>query len=931
MDYNIQFTQPVFLKLLYFIPIFWLVALLGVKRLAIWKLVLAIVFRSIVVTVIILLLAGISSVEKNRAELKVIYLVDISDSIDNKGEEWIGKYINDINTKLSEDTKVELNTFALNSRLIYESDSPGTKDFRFKFSDFASHNPPILPLPNKGQLELSDLNKDRTNIGSAIISSLGHFSEGSVKRIVLITDGNENVGDAIKAAALARNEEVQLYTVSPPKSPFENELLLKKVMLPSELPMGKTAEIKVVVENKSASSVKGKLNIFLLESDNKMRPELYKQWNTIFLPGINVYKVKYMPKEQGFLRFETSLETKANVNIEKNKKINPVVVTGRSQILYVNGIKGRKLFLPDTLEEREVEVNIVNPDEMPETILDMLVYDSIIFSNVSRSMLKPGQMEIIEQYVKDFGGGFVMLGGENSFIQGGYADTPIEKILPVKMEGGEHKRKEKRYRISAVLIIDKSASMGGKKITFAKKAAIELVHQLKDNDKLGIIAFDNNPYMITALRPVPAVEVDIVTKLSRLHPSGGTNIFPALRMAYLNIEDSGARKNHVILLSDGNTDFSYINKEALLKSYKNEDISISTIAIGKWFVNTDLLKEIANRTDGSFYRINDVTQLPKLIVKDVEDSISKTDIYEESFFPKKVANSQILQDISSEQLPPLKGYSITTLKIGSQAPLITDIRGKADPILANWRYGLGKTLVYTADAEARWSSNWIKWIKYNKFWSQALRWSMKDIPESDYSLKPTMIKNKPHLIIESFHKEDLLSDIGTSEDSAVGAKPMELKALLYKIESDQQSRLPRSLNVGGEESNPQSPIKNSQYKVLPLRQIGPKSYVSPLEGIEPGNYFTNVQIVKDGKILSNKTKGLIIPRFKVSKPFDSGKLYNNEELLKKIALITNGKYEPDVEDVTENLEEISKFNDLAKYLIPFAFLAFVIDIALRRI
>ena len=591
--------------------------------------------------------------------------------------------------------------------------------------------------------------------------------------------------------------------------------------------------------------------------------------------------------------------------------INPVVVTGRSQILYVNGIKDRDLFLPGTLEEREIEVNIINPDQMPETIMDMLVYDSIIFSNVSKSMLKPGQMEIIEQYVRDFGGGFVMLGGANSFIQGGYADTPIERILPVKMEGGEHKRKEKKYRISAVLVIDKSASMSGKKITFVKKAAVELVRQLKDNDKLGIVAFDNNPYMITSLRPIPAVKVDLIKKLSRLQPGGGTNIFPALRMAYLNIVNSGAKKNHVILLSDGNTEFSYYNKETLLKSYKNANISISTIAIGKWFVNTNLLKEIARRTGGRFYSISDVTKLPKLIVKDVEDSISTTDIHEESFFPIKVANSQILKNISHEQLPPLKGYSITTLKVGSKASLLTDIKGKIDPILASWRYGLGKTLVYTADAEARWSSNWIKWIKYNKFWSQALRWSMKDIPESDYSLKPVMIKNKPHLIIESFHKEDLVSDISKSNDNA--DTPVELKVLLYKTEP-----------------NPQSLIPNPLYKELALRQIGPKSYVSSLEGVEPGNYFTNVQFVKDGKILSNKTKGLIIPQFKVTKSFDSGKLYNNVKLLKEIAKKTNGKYEPEVKDIAENLEAVSKFTSLAKYLIPFAFLAFVIDIALRR-
>ncbi len=60
--------------------------------------------------------------------------------------------------------------------------------------------------------------------------------------------------------------------------------------------------------------------------------------------------------------------------------------------------------------------------------------------------------------------------------------------------------------------------------------------------------------------------------------------------------------------------------------------------------------------------------------------------------------------------------------------------GKKDPVLANWRYGLGKVVVYTPDADARWSSKWINWLKFNKFWSQVLRWSMKDISKIDYDL-----------------------------------------------------------------------------------------------------------------------------------------------------------------------------------------------------
>lgn len=905
---NYEFTYPIFLKLLYLTPIFWLVAILGIKRLPIWRLVLSALLRSIVFAVVVLVLAGMSRVEKSLKDLQIIYLVDVSSSIDNDGKEWIESYINEMDAQLSEEIKRELKIFALNSKMVQGSDTSPGKDFKFNIADY------LQPEKHKEEQQglhnaVLDLNSDRTNISSAIISALGHFDEGSAKRIVLITDGNENVGDAIEATLLAKNENVKIYTVNPPKSSVENKILLKKVLVPPEIPEGKTAEIKVVVENKSDSFVDGNLEIFLHKTDKKEPFRLFKKWNASFGPGVNVFKAKYVPGKKGFVRFETKLDVNDKVEIEKNSNVNPVVITGKPKVLYVNGRKGRDLFLPDTLEKRDLDVEVVSSDQIPETILDMLVYDSIIFSNVPKSVLKSEQMEIIEKYVRDFGGGFVMLGGEDSFIQGGYADTPIEKILPVKMEGGEHKRKQKKYRFSLMLVVDKSASMGGRKMTFAKKATVELVRQLQDNDKLGIVAFDNNPYMITDLRPVPAVKVDLVSKLSRLHAGGGTNIFPALKMAFLNIARSNSKKNHVILLSDGNSEYLYYNKEALLKAYKNVKISVSTIAIGKWFVNTNLLKEIAMRTGGSFYRIDDVSQLPKLIIKDVEDSISKTDIHEEFFFPIKVTDSQILKDISQKQLPPLKGYSITTSKAGSETPLITDVRGKVDPILANWRYGLGKTLVYTADAEARWSSNWIKWMKYNKFWSQSLRWAMKDIPESDYSLKVEMVNDKPFLFIESFYKDEQLS---AGKENMKNNMTTEIKVLLYSAGVDSRS----SKN-------------NPQYEELLLRQIAPKKYISSLEKIKPGNYFTNVLIEKNGKILSNKAKGLIIPQFKISRPSDTGQLYNNIPILKRVAQITDGKYDPDVNDIIKNSEEVIKFESLAKFLIPIAFAAFLMDIALR--
>jgi quinol monooxygenase YgiN len=69
--------------------------------------------------------------------------------------------------------------------------------------------------------------------------------------------------------------------------------------------------------------------------------------------------------------------------------------------------------------------------------------------------------------------------------------------------------------------------------------------------------------------------------------------------------------------------------------------------------------------------------------------------------------------------PALLGYVKTLRKASAQIPLVTDL---GDPLLAHWRFGLGKVTAFTSDAKSRWGSLWItRWPGFSRFWSQVLR------------------------------------------------------------------------------------------------------------------------------------------------------------------------------------------------------------------
>ena len=868
MEY--QFTNPEYLKLLFALPVFWIVSIFGYRHLSVSKIILSTFLRSIVFMLVVIVLAGLSVKEKSEREISTVFLMDMSDSITEEGKVWMWNYLKDLNGSLDDKVKRGVVIFGGESKII----TPALTD------DLELEN--IL-----GEITASNISTDRTDIASGLMATLGIMPEDSSKMVVLLSDGNQNMGEAEKAATMVAGNDVKVFVVSPPDIQEVDEILIKKIIVPKEINEGEMFSVKVVVENRSDRAVKGNLKLH-------KKNGILKEWNTEFKSGISVFEFPYKSREKGFVKFNANLDIEdAGLDLDKenNSKFAFVNVSGKTRLLYINGDKNKKTYLTDALADKTIVVEVKKPRQIPNTLQEYLKYDSIIFSNVSKNHISNKQMQLIEKYVKDYGGGFVMTCGTNITAKGGYSGTQLEKILPVKIIGGEPPKKEKKSRLSLVLIIDKSGSMLGKKMLFAKKASIELIKQLKANDNFGIVAFDTAPYTIVELKPKEEVKKEIIRKLSMLRADGGTDIFPAMDAAYQQIRKKNSKVSHVILLSDGNTKSIYYHYDKMISKFQKANITVSTIALGTWLVNTKLLEDIAKKTKGQFYQISDIIKLPRLIIKDSDFFVSQSDFHEEHFYPKINQRSQILKGIYDKQFPPLKGHTITEAKVNVEIPLVTNIMGKTDPILADWRYGLGKVVVYASDANARWSSKWINWSMFNKFWSQVVRWSMRDLSKVNYDLKVKADDSKIVLQIES---STLLEDDTKLEVSLM------------------------------------SPDYTSNGKGFLLKQVAPKRFISELENIDPGAYNLKISRIRHGNVIDLKTKGLVIPEKIATKPLEYAVQGNNVSQLKNIAEITGGKYNPKKEEIAVEEQEIVIFKSLADFLIPLALFLFIIDIAVRK-
>ncbi len=82
-----------------------------------------------------------------------------------------------------------------------------------------------------------------------------------------------------------------------------------------------------------------------------------------------------------------------------------------------------------------VRLNVMDKDELvdgfPKTAEVLFAYHAIIIDDVESEFFTRDQMELIQRYVSERGGGLMMLGGVESFEAGKYDNTPIGEALPV--------------------------------------------------------------------------------------------------------------------------------------------------------------------------------------------------------------------------------------------------------------------------------------------------------------------------------------------------------------------------------------------------------------------------------------------------------------------------------------------------------------------
>ena len=537
-----------------------------------------------------------------------------------------------------------------------------------------------------------------TNLEVAIRDALASLPSGMIHRLVLVSDGRENLGTVTRATWQAQELGVPIDTVAMAGRPKPG-LRTESVSFPAQVFSGERFPIDLVV----TAPRKTPATIEISAEGKKLGTT-----NTELQAGENHLRMRSSIMAVGAVDLAGTISAPGLGDTRFEQAVN---VTRPKVLLLSQDPAGTESHLIQALNQNQFDVALQS-QAIPAKLDD---YQLVVFNNWDMENIPLADKTRIEKYEQE-GGGLLWIAGEhNQYVEKkpGTPEDPLERAFPAKLAPPRTPE-----GTAVVLIIDKSSSMEGKKMELARLASIGVVENLRPIDYVGVLIFDNSFQWAVPIRK--AEDRTLIKRLiAGITPDGGTQIAPALTEAYHKIAALNAVYKHIVLLTDGISeegDSMGLSREAALNH-----VTISTVGLGQ-DVNRAYLDKVASYAKGKSYFLNDPSGLEQILLKDVQEHTGTTAV-EKSLKPEILQKAELLEGIGMESAPALLGYVRFDPKPSGDQILQMDQKNgeKKDPLFIRWQYGLGRAAIFSSDAKSRWASAWVAWPGFDKFWTNVSR------------------------------------------------------------------------------------------------------------------------------------------------------------------------------------------------------------------
>lgn len=804
---------------------------------------------------------------------------------------------------------------------------------------------------------MSQIDPSYTDIAAAMKLALASFPEGSGKRMVLISDGNENMGRADEQTRIAKQNGVEVDVVPIDAGrKHQNEILIERLEAPSVTEKDARLPLRVVIRSFHPEVVVARLQLRKITFDpvpdgkadkDRISPEVKLR------QGLNVFYFQQAgAKEETAYAYEATVVPLRVETLDGHKKFDGLpgdrIDNNEARVTVMS--RGERAILVlrpdrDQMDEEDAEshqtlidqlrastkglkVAPMTPTQMraltkgdSERLATLLSkFDAVVLANVPADAISPEEQAVIRSHVHDQGAGLIMIGGNKSFGAGGWQNTEIEKALPVNCELKSMKVEGKS---GLVMIMHASEITDGN--AWQRKIAKLALEKLALTDMVGQIHYDHgfNGALPGHQWHIPFQEIgdkknraDLLKLVDTMQPGDMPDVDPAFIKAHkeLTNPEYTLGTKHIILISDGD---HWDASPGVLAKLVKAKITCTTVCItshGQAEVNK--MAAVARFCKGRDYHVKDPSTLPAIYIRESR-LVSQAFVHEKKFQAHVVGPREGPTEGMKGEPPPLYGFVRTTPKESSLVKVMmeTDKIGQYKfPILAAWQYGLGKSVAFTSDARtikdgrAFWDREWASEEMYTKFWSQTVNWVLRPAETGKFLFMSTEQKDgKIRIIVEAL------------DTDKVPITDVELKAGI---------------------TSPAFKVKDDKRTELKFEQKNAGVYEAEIPADEVGAYFINIQAKwkKNGQeMFDNVRAGVTIPYSPEFAEMDA-----NPALLKRIADETGGQSYADSDAALQDAvakaavfrpvpESLSSLQPLWPWMIALAAVCLLFDVATRRI
>lgn len=595
-------------------------------------------------------------------------------------------------------------------RSLLERSRPSSRD-ALRFLDFATE---VIPT-GSGEGAIYTGNRDQTLTGFALQEALARLDPRRHNRLLLFSDGysTEPLSEtSVKLLEAGIPLDIRLV-----RAPSRKDWRVVTLDMPERVQRGEP----FLVDLSLAGSPDGLIPIEIRRGDQSLhRGEVQVKG------GRGHFQFSDRLVEAGAHRYAVVISPPGDTIPGNNRRERWIEVSGGPRLLLVSAYPDDPL--AEVLQDQGFELSFTH-DARNLDPGALLGARAVILNNVPAHEVSADFLGALDFFVREQGGGLMMVGGRHSFGAGGYHQSAIDALLPVTME---LKSEHRKLGVAMAIVLDRSGSMsmitpsGQSKMHLAAEGAARAVDLLGELDALTVYAVDSSAHQAAPLLNVGKYRKELMNRLRRVESmGGGIFVYEGLQAAWEELKKASLGQRHVILFSDASDSEEPGEYEKLLREMREGGTTVSVIGLGS-SKDSDaaLLEDIAHRGEGRIFFTEVPGEIPNLFAQETV-AVARSTFVKEETPTGTTGRWHELARGELNWLGEVDGYNLSYLRDGDEAALLSTDHYAA-PLVSFGRRGIGRTAAVSFPLGGEFSERVRAWPQYGDFVQTLARWLMGD-------------------------------------------------------------------------------------------------------------------------------------------------------------------------------------------------------------